>query len=53
VNAFVTAAFFVTSRYRVPALPMFAMFASEALRRFFGSWSEGIGIRQRQLPLAA
>jgi len=53
VNAFVTAAFFVTSRYRVPALPMFAMFASEALRRFFGSWSEGIGIRQRLLPLAA
>ncbi len=32
--AIVAAAFFVTSRYRVPAIPLFAMFAASAVARF-------------------
>ena len=52
VEAGVIAAFIVTSRYRVPALPVFAMFACEGIRRMATAWRASTGGR-RALPVAA
>jgi len=51
VQALVVAAFIVTSRYRVPALPVFAMFACEGIRRLAVAWRASTGVR-RALPMA-
>ena len=52
VQAIVTAAFFVTSRYRVPAVPVFAMFACDGIRRVAATWRATAGVA-RALPAAA
>lgn len=52
-QALVLAAFFVTSRYRVPAVPVLAMFACEGLRRMGQSWSEPGSLAHRVTPAVA
>lgn len=39
-QALVIAAFFVTSRYRAPALPVFAMFACAGVGSLYAAWSQ-------------
>ncbi|HSQ65203.1 MAG TPA: glycosyltransferase family 39 protein [Polyangiaceae bacterium] len=51
-QALVTAAFFVTSRYRVPALPVLAMFACAGAARIVDAWRGAEGVR-RVIPAAA
>ena len=52
VQALVIAVFFVTSRYRVPVLPVLAMFACEGIRRMAVAWRASTGAR-RAIPVAA
>jgi 4-amino-4-deoxy-L-arabinose transferase-like glycosyltransferase len=52
VQALVVAAFFVTSRYRVPALPVFAMLASAGIEHCVATWRDARGMR-RLAPVAA
>lgn len=42
-QALVTAAFFVTSRYRVPAIPLMAMFAGVGVEGIVRAWRAGAG----------
>lgn len=52
VQALVVAAFFVTSRYRVPALSVLAMLAAAGIERCVTAWRSATGAR-RFLPVAA
>lgn len=52
-QAVVAAAFFVTSRYRVPAVPVLAMFACEGVRRVVAAWSGPGPLASRAAPAAA
>lgn len=52
-QALVVAAFFVTSRYRVPAVPVLAMFACEGVRRVGETWRDSGSLVRRMAPAAA
>ncbi len=50
-QALVVAAFFVTSRYRAPALPVLAMFACVGVVGVWKAWTDAKGLR-RLVPIA-
>ncbi|HEX8794553.1 MAG TPA: glycosyltransferase family 39 protein, partial [Polyangiaceae bacterium] len=52
-QALVVAAFFVSSRYRVPAVPVLAMFACEGVRRVNEAWREPGSLVRRVVPSVA